>query len=610
MREYLGKAVIAGEIQYLSVSSLERADTRNSGCARKWWYRYVAGIKEEQTTSQAEGIALHDAIAKYIETGDKALPDLVLKGMHLIPDPGPGVYTNVYVSPKDKLVTAAGIPLVMEMDCMSTRGVNKGGEDVTDIYDPPGTVEIIDWKWKRDGSKSEYYLQPGEMLRSIQMSGYGVAASKLVQGTKYVRLSHGYFPATKGLPRKVTKLHVVDDCHRSWEYTDGLAHTLKDVAKETSPERVDYNVHACDRYGGCAYRKAPYNCSGYGANSLTKIFGETEAREITMGLTNVTNNVPPWVPQTASAPLDMRAQLAAEEVALKSQQQKIQGKGDSFFEACSYISTRGHGFPRLTGEAAAAAWKAGGQNVVPGTDYPGSGDLGNVICFDKPDQVIQLANELYAKDQAKVVHNTMPAAILPPDAPVSNPALAAKPVEGFSTPVPMFGTPTVTPTPVFVDPTAPVIALPEPAPKKRGRPKVVEAATAVVQQPAAEPPPVSTAAPVAPTAVAAETLEIFVDCIPNGAYESLHPYLDKLCDVLCTRYIAPGQLRDIRCAPKDSPLGFGGWRGAVGAMARELPPPTGRYYLDTRGSEIAAEVADSLRLLCEQKGALYVRGIR
>lgn len=681
MREYLGHAVVDGVPQFFSVSALQKADARSGGCLRAWWYRYVGGAKEVQSESAATGDAMHKEIERYLRTGDKALSALVLSGMHFIPDPGPGVWPELYISPKQRLLTADGVPLIVKIDCVNTLGINKGGDDVTAIYDPPNTVEVIDWKWKRDGAKLEYFMQPAELVHSIQMSGYGVVASKLVPGTERVRLSHGYFPSTRGRPRKVTKLHVVDDCLRSWEYADGLGRTIRHVARETSPERVDANIHSCGKYGGCPYRVAPFNCSAYNKQSLADVFGESESKEIrAMGLMSTLppNTMPPlpqaaqpapppaWTPQgtpqyqqamqaayppvTAtpagvSAQLDMRAQIAAEEQALRQQQNAVmQGQtapAPSFTEAAGYISASGRGFPKLIGAAAIAAWAAGGQNVPPGTEYPGHGDLGAMpgLMLSEPQQVIDLAKQMGFGAQpapapapqapVHVQHNTVPQSVLPVDAPASDPALAAKPVEGWPVqppqPVQQWQAQPPPAPMLYTQPGAPLVAPAEPAKKTRaprGSKKPSSDAPVAVQQPPTaigQMTPNSTAvtpsfpaavSQVAQAAGAEGDLAIFVDCIPNGEYESLHPYVDKLCDVLCQRYVAPGGLRDIRCAPKDSPLGYGGWRGGIAAMVRELPPGPGRYFLDTRGNEIAGEVADALRVLCEQQGGDYTRGIR
>jgi hypothetical protein len=115
------------------------------------------------------------------------------------------------------------------------------------------------------------------------------------------------------------------------------------------------------------------------------------------------------------------------------------------------------------------------------------------------------------------------------------------------------------------------------------------------------------------TAGAAADLEFFIDCIPLGDCESLRGYVDHICSTLARKYCVDEQgkpgLQDIRCAPKNSPLAYGGWKGALEAIVRELPPTAGGY-LDTRGNEIAECVANALASVCEARGWLFVRGIR
>ena len=78
--------------------------------------------------------------------------------------------------------------------------------------------------------------------------------------------------------------------------------------------------------------------------------------------------------------------------------------------------------------------------------------------------------------------------------------------------------------------------------------------------------------------------------------------------MLVERYATSG-IRDIRCAPKDGPLGFGGWKGAIAAVVRDSPPPPGVYYLDTRG-DFADVFADALVSHALRVGAVCVRGTR
>ncbi len=315
-REHHSSAVIGGEVQHLSVSSIERADIRAGGCLRKWWYRYVAHIQDVVSKSQSAGIALHAELADYLRTGNKMLSALAMRGLFMVPEPGADLLVEQSIG--SSYLFAAGIPLKGYIDCAHDRGTNKGGQDIEAANDPTGTVEVIDWKWKRDGAKEEFFIQPNELHRNTQMAGYGIFISKAFPSTSYVRLSHGYFPATRGLPRKVTKLHVLDDCARTWEYVDSVGRTVRDVAREIDPEHVPGNRFSCDKYGGCQHR--PY-CSAYkagiAATSTASLFGDAMSKEITMGLMNtlplelrqqVTQPQQPQQPQQ-----DMRQQLAQEE---------------------------------------------------------------------------------------------------------------------------------------------------------------------------------------------------------------------------------------------------------------------------------------------------------
>ena len=108
----------------------------------------------------------------------------------------------------------------------------------------------------------------------------------------------------------------------------------------------------------------------------------------------------------------------------------------------------------------------------------------------------------------------------------------------------------------------------------------------------------ATATPVWPS----RGVEVYIDCVVTCPTESLHPYLARLCRQLCD---AHGAL-DVRCAPSDSHIAFGRWKGYLAEAIRQDPPPAGAYTLDTRGSEVAEVAADVLRDLAP----VFVRGIR
>lgn len=97
-------------------------------------------------------------------------------------------------------------------------------------------------------------------------------------------------------------------------------------------------------------------------------------------------------------------------------------------------------------------------------------------------------------------------------------------------------------------------------------------------------------------------LEVYVDCVATFPTKPLHPYLAKICRDLCDEH---GAL-DVRCAPADSHLAFGRWKGYVAERIRQQPPDNDSYSLDTRGSEIAEVAADVLREIAP----VFVRGIR
>ena len=97
-------------------------------------------------------------------------------------------------------------------------------------------------------------------------------------------------------------------------------------------------------------------------------------------------------------------------------------------------------------------------------------------------------------------------------------------------------------------------------------------------------------------------LELYLDCYPDGvAAARLEPYVEGLCREV---EHATGAA-DVRCGPKDGPLGFGGWRGVLAAAARDRPPAPGAY-LASSSSELALVVFDALA----PRAVRVVRGSR
>ena len=566
MAPNFGKAVVDGQLRYLSVSALEKFDPRSgTGCPRKYWYRYVAGKPEPTSDSMAKGIALHKEIEHYLKTGEKTLSPLALRGLHLLPKPGKDlwieqaihtVHNGTITSP----LTAAGVPFVGFIDILHRRGTNQGTDDINEANDPPGTVAVEDIKWKGNASwkGQSSFKRPDELIKTIQMSGYGEFVRRSFPMTKHVRLSHLYFPVKGGVPTKVTRLHVVEDCRKAWEYAEGLAEAVKDVAKEADVERVPVNIQACGAYGGCPH--AAY-CS--------------KGRVTSMGLLE---------------------DLKAEETKLRDVVVAQQGATNAFIATWEKIKAFGRGYPALEGIAQASFCDAT-ETPFSSTRIEGAGQLGALTLREEA-HVFQLAEEL-ARELAKDTVSVQP--VLPPDAPSYAQEHA------------------------FVDPDAPK----KRGRKKASEPKADTAHTVQESIALASPPAAPSGSQVAPSALsstiiashevvianvdcgpetrieALPALSVFVDCIPNMSCKSLHEYLEVILGDLVERHCKDG-IRDVRCASNDSPLAFGRWRGVLAHAIKENPPARGMYCLDTRGSEVAEVAADALRGVA----TVYVRGVR
>lgn len=227
-----------------------------------------------------------------------------------------------------------------------------------------------------------------------------------------------------------------------------------------------------------------------------------------------------------------------------------------------------------------------------------------------------------------------PVSFLPPGAPESMPQLAGMPPKDITT------TPAMNPAGITqVMQYGGQVPQPAPEPEKkvsRGRPKKSQDAApeGAAAAPATTSPHAGTTAMSAPPgAVSAMGGVSACHTVPpteavcsgngmicvNGRVEgrntkSLAGYVDYINDKLARMYNTtkdgkPGPL-DCRTAVEGSILGYGGWKGAVRTVVQADPPPDGDYHFDTFMNELNEIVADSLRVVAEQKGWLYFRGVR
>jgi hypothetical protein len=580
-----------GTPRYFSPSGLTKGDPEGeAGCPRAWYYNYVLKIKKPQTKAQADGVEMHSQIENYLMTGKKDLGSLALSGAHYIPPPGPGLQVELDIGSGDLAtapVRARGIPLVGFVDLLNERGINYADEGA--IHDPPGTIEVLDWK---STSSTKYIKSPQEMASTIQMTAYGKWVITTYPGVEWVRLSHAYF-ITKGkhAARKVSLRVHRDQVETQWNRIDKLAGLLIDVSKETNVDKVEANGNACDAYLGCYYAS---RCSYNNHNSLDlEELGWSPPKQLTenadMTLLEKLKSKGAAAAETTAAPnLDAEMKRLAKEEVLT--------RWPGLDGVIAELGRTGLGFPMLTGDAARAY--ATLTDITIKTDaLAGSGDMAE-FSFSDPQDLFEVLKEAraIASDEGADTNS-----LLPPDAPSADliPAAATAPV-----------------APVATATDAALEAAAEAPKKKAGRPKKEVAPTPA---PTVSNVPSESGAEIAITAATAAALSeetapapsnFFVDCIPSSVAEPLWPVISQITASIAKKHGA----EDIRCGSNDGPLGFGRWKGVLANSIRTLVTsgrlPTNDYTLDVGMSEIGQVVAEALREACRTTGGIFVKGTR
>lgn len=624
------------ELRFVSVSAINSADAADGGCPRKWAFRYIDGIKQPETDKQRRGVEGHAEIEAYETTGDsRAVGPEVAQGLHVVPEPGadlnvewdvlkwPGV---VYPDPLTEAHSAAllhsapvkyaGVPLTGFIDCWHRRGTNKGTMDITQVRDPAGTLEVIDWKFV---GSMQYAKGESELAHMTQLASYGRWAFTVYDDVPAVRLSLGYFPR-KGRPQKVSKLVHREDVEEQCDHAAGVVRLLQHVAKEPSAESVEANTSACDKYGGCFYRSL---CSAPMRTTLSMLVGKTMAEAAIARASGAPAAPVPagnFVPlarvkapamasllkkptPTLSAPAKpTEAEIAAEQARLAEAEKRARLQAAvpaDFPAACNRVKKHNLGFPTLLAAAARALHAM--EGLDSDAEVKGTGDISYVnieACAD----MTTLADEL---DQ-QAAENGESVPVLPPDAPASDPAKAADmlPEEGEvggeeEAPV-AEAAPAVEAKPAEV-------AKPVEAPKKT-RSKKPAVGVAADPRKADYGRPVDEDGNVTDEPERARAIHVFVDVSTTVPAVSLDAWALGLAESLA---VASG-LKDVRIAPEGHNLAFAKWRGALAAMAAEapLPPsPSGNYILHTYG-EILGVVAEALVSRALATGGAYTRGAR
>lgn len=583
-------AVIDGVVQYSSPSALERARK----CLRSWWFRYVLRLPDPSGKAALYGIEVHKQMRHYLKTGDKSLLDgVAMKALEFAPWGGPD---NLAIRSERELhVYIDGLRVVGLIDLTDYSGVYQ--TSTGDLVEEPDTVEVLDWKTKRD---MRYALSALEMSDSIQMIVYGacVLSDELVTNHRapdQIRLSHVYLPTTTAKARKVSRRVSAGWIEEAvTQRVVPLVRLVRGAAKMTRQEDVPADTTHCR------------NCAFSGSCTAQRTQMVQEFLPITKG--PATDLFQLFEKPTKEMPMSIENEmqkLLAEEAGAKPV------VADPFIEAIALIEASGHGFPALSGDVAKRYLTLKGQ---PAADmFAGEGVLSKLPHkITKVESLLELAQALKARAQA-AGKPLVPAAPTPPPQPVAvEPPRAAAP---SSLPETKVTAPTIVaqtdvaaqtvdllaPEAANVQLVADATPLSEedddlgdeggeaPAPseaapaKKPGRPKGSKnkkpgAEIVTVDPTAIENMPVARIITAAPTDVVrtdpaveprlAPPVTIYVRCLPTDA---VPPSFDGYIHDLVTRLEKKMGCLDLR-ASDHAALAFGKWKGVLAQFALAEPP--------------------------------------
>ncbi len=549
-------SIVDGKLARSSVSQMQKAD----GCIRQWRYAKVDKLPDKPPgAGQKRGTKGHGRIETFLKDNDRtALDHLELVGFQkgLIPVPGKDLLVEHPFAPEGAPPTlhALHIPLTGYIDLVNPRRV--AFEKV---------LVLRDWKFKKPwngklGYDADDLINPNHEA-GIQMIGYGEWARRnagLFGPFDKVELSHVTFQ-TEGRADVVEASRIVtlDYIAKAWETISRriiprmeaavLAPTARDV--EADGERKGL----CDAYGGCPFKST---CHDRMARIVAGFKKAPQTGVTEMGkMSSILGPAAPSTP-TAEAPAEIKVRkLVIEDVeftaaqAIQGTSYTVNGVNAKFLCNTDMAGTTFASFMPLAG---------GAPLLVPG--------------------------ETAIKELPVLL--TMPYAdkdpiVLPPDAPKSDPALAAKPAPGTLT-VPT--TPKVTETALGNGDVLVVSSTPAPVVEALVAEKKPRTKKAVTVE------GVITSTTAAPTAAGVERF-LYFGCAPVGVVTStLHAYVDGLDKTLQKE--AQIDILDLRTAG-DQVFGFGKWKGFIAKAALLTPPPAGHYVV-TPGDERIDCVANAL----------------
>jgi hypothetical protein len=597
------RSVVDGVLKQLSISQIntfwDKGGTSKEGCNRRWYFGKVMRMPEPQTAAQELGTRIHSQIEHYLKTGENGLGKEALPGLIHLPPP--------------KAPTLAEYPLEDAGEWMVDGVRFTGSIDALDPRDPT-RPHLYDWK---STSGFEWAKSSEQWKLEIQQIVYTKRIADLFPDAKEFPWTAVYF-RTQGAPKAlpVRIVSTLTEANDRWLTVRRLISDIQTVAGLDSPAKVKPNTNACWAFR----RRCPHaaECSKYQQTKEEKIMAFADRLRAQLATDNTAPAAVPAPAVPAPAPV---ASPAPKKLVIEDQstgndeelRQALQAKEDVARERVKL----GKSFLLDDGRTVEVV-------EIDGISFKGR--VGTNVGWSIQGLITGLGAETarVAPAVLQTAPPASPAPILAPDAPKSNPELAAVcpycPEDGKIQQHTKDECPTLkkqaeaSPT---AQPGAAAAPTEEEKPKRTRRTKAeMEAARAAE----AAPVPSAPTAPVVQESIQAagsdvaatidqtvaepaprETMRpdgfaLFVNALPLGVgLKESTEYVESIL----------AKVNEAAAVPDYRLVDYGKGAGLLAACAREFPPKISTLILITRESAAAAIIADALAPLARY----VVRGV-
>lgn len=422
--------VEGGELRQLSVSQVDTFDpSRESGCELRWWFERTKDLRPDQTQAQSDGEKGHELLANYLRgRGEpegrvkygKAVRAVILKGD--LPAPGPDLFVEERFSGQPKLdAEGRWVPL----DVSKTLWL--GGlpwEGFIDLSFRRGDVpEVWDHKFTSDLSRAR---APSDLLKSAQLPVYVIALMRRWPDALRWRVALHYVASTgtesKVVPAVVSVSQVLEQKAR----IEALVERMKKVASLSREADVPFNKRACETFLGCPHQSI---CSAYKQRKVAMteaekaLFDDLDAPPAPKPAPSLddpfTETPAPAAATTTAtsppAPAEDDEEAALERKLAEAKAKKAAAKAQAEAEAAAKVKAEADAAAARAMAAAATAPQAEKPRKLVAT--PANERRTCEECGE---------NYAVADGHPKCLEYAMGGAVLPPDAPGSQTAIASE----------------------------------------------------------------------------------------------------------------------------------------------------------------------------------------